>query len=76
MALENVGGLAMSIILSKLGPIDAASVASVSKRFRTWASDDDSLWSKFCSDDLDLDSPLDPDGNPVPSFKVSGVCFA
>lgn len=71
MALESVGGLAMHIILSKLGPNDAASVASVSKRFKIWASDDESLWSKFCSDDLELDSPIDPDGNPVPSFKIA-----
>lgn len=71
MALESVGGLAMHVILSKLGPSDAASVSCASKRFRIWVSDDDSLWSKFCSDDLELDSPVDPDGNSVPSFKIA-----
>ncbi|GFP95801.1 F-box protein skip16 [Phtheirospermum japonicum] len=69
MALETVGGLAMHIILSKLGPLQAASVACLSKRFRVWASED-TLWAQFCSDDLDLSSPLDPYGNPTPSFKV------
>nr|XP_027117529.1 F-box protein SKIP16-like isoform X1 [Coffea arabica] len=67
--LESVGGLAMHVILSKLAPNDAASVACVSRRFRTWASDDDSLWSKFCSDDFQLNSPLDPVGNPTATFK-------
>ena len=68
--LESVGGLAMHVILSKLAPNDAALVACVSRRFRTWASDDDSLWSKFCSDDFQLNSPLDPVGNPTATFKV------
>ncbi|KAK4489103.1 hypothetical protein RD792_004897 [Penstemon davidsonii] len=70
MALESVGGLAMHIILSKLGPTDTASVGCVSKRFRVWAFDD-SLWAQFCSDDLNLTSPLDPFGNPSPSFKAA-----
>ncbi|KAL3506765.1 hypothetical protein ACH5RR_032147 [Cinchona calisaya] len=69
MALESVGGLAMHVILSKLDPADTASVACVSRRFRTWASDDELLWSKFCLDDLDLKSPLDPLGNSTPSYK-------
>lgn len=75
MALENLGGLAMHIILSKLRPADTASVACVSRRLRTWASEDDSLWFKYCLDDLQFDSPQDPEGNPLPSFKVSGSFF-
>lgn len=70
MDLERLGGLSMHIILSKLTPQDAASVACVSKRFRNWSSDD-LLWSKFCAGDLDLSSPIDPLGNPLPSFKAS-----
>ncbi|OIT02365.1 PREDICTED: F-box protein SKIP16 [Nicotiana attenuata] len=70
MDLESLGGLTMHIILSKLAPQDAASVACVSKRFRNWASDD-LLWSRFCADDLDLSSPLDPLDNLMPSFKAS-----
>ncbi|KAK4718524.1 hypothetical protein R3W88_016862 [Solanum pinnatisectum] len=70
MDLERLGGLSMHIILSKLTPQDAASVACVSKRFRNWSSDD-LLWSKFCADDLELSSPIDPLGNPLPSFKAS-----
>ncbi|CAK9151924.1 unnamed protein product [Ilex paraguariensis] len=68
MGLESVGGLAIKIILTKLGPTESASVACVSKGFRVWASDD-SLWSIFCANDLDLSSPLDHLGNPVSSFK-------
>ncbi|XP_059632929.1 F-box protein SKIP16 [Cornus florida] len=70
MGLECVGGLAVHIILSKLGPADTAAAGCVSTRFRVWASDD-SLWSKFCSDELDLSSPEDPLGNPTPSFKAA-----
>ncbi|KAL2230397.1 UNVERIFIED_CONTAM: F-box protein SKIP16 [Sesamum indicum] len=70
MGLESVGGLAMHTILSKLGPLEAASVSCLSRRFRGWASDD-SLWAGFCSHDLDLSSPLDPYGNPLPSFKAA-----
>lgn len=69
MDLERLGGLTMHIILSKLTPQDSASVACVSKRFRNWSSDD-LLWSRFCADDLDMSSPVDPLGNPMPSFKV------
>lgn len=70
MDLASLGGLTMHIILSKLTPQDAASVACVSKRFRNWSSDD-LLWYKFCADDLDLSSPIDPLGNPMPSFKAA-----
>ncbi|KAA8531426.1 hypothetical protein F0562_006221 [Nyssa sinensis] len=68
MDLESLGDLAIHTILSKLGPTDTATLACVSKRFTVWASDD-SLWCKFCSEDLDLSSPEDPLGNPTPSFK-------
>lgn len=70
MGLESVGDLALNIILSKLGPEDTARVSCVSNRFKATASEE-CLWSKFYSEDLDLDSPLDPDGNLAPSFKVS-----
>ncbi|PIN04187.1 putative Mg2+ and Co2+ transporter CorD [Handroanthus impetiginosus] len=70
MGLESVGGLAMHIILSNLGPVDTASVACLGRRFRVWASDD-SLWAQFYSEDLNLSSPLDPNGNPAPSFKAA-----
>lgn len=70
MGLEDVGDLAMHMILSKLGPTEVAAVACVGNRFRYWASED-YLWTRFCSQDLNLSSPLNPSGNPSPSFKVS-----
>ncbi|KAL6532042.1 F-box protein skip16 [Orobanche gracilis] len=70
MGLESVGGLAMHMILCKLGPLEAASVACLSQRFRVWASED-SLWAQFCFRDLDLSSPRDPYGNPTASFKAA-----
>lgn len=73
MGLESLGGLAMHIILSKLNPSEAATVACLSRGFRGWVSED-SLWAEFCSVDLNLSSPLDPHGNPAPSFKVY-FCF-
>lgn len=75
ISLENVGGLAFHIIALNLGPSDAASVSCLNKRFKDWASDD-SLWSVFCSQELDLSSPIDPYGNPCPSFKVSLFDFS
>ncbi|CAI9771142.1 unnamed protein product [Fraxinus pennsylvanica] len=74
MELEAVGNLGMHIILSKLGPSDVASVSCVGKIFHVWASDD-SLWAKFCSFDLELFSPLDPHGNPAPSFKAAYLAW-
>ncbi|XAR54537.1 hypothetical protein NMG60_11029711 [Bertholletia excelsa] len=68
--MEAVGDLAIHVILSKLGPADAVSVACVNTRFRGWASDD-SLWSKFCADELHLSFPIDPWGNPTPTFKAA-----
>ncbi|XP_073029589.1 F-box protein SKIP16-like isoform X2 [Primulina eburnea] len=70
MGLEKMDGLAMHVILSKLSPLDVASFCCVSERLRVWASDD-SLWARFCSDDLNLSSPLDPNGNPTASFKAA-----
>ncbi|TXG72793.1 hypothetical protein EZV62_001372 [Acer yangbiense] len=69
MGLENVGDLALHVVLSKLGPKGTALVSCVNKRFKITASED-CLWSKFCSQDLDLHAPLDPNGNLAPSFKV------
>ncbi|XP_059432911.1 F-box protein SKIP16-like [Corylus avellana] len=68
LELEALGDLALHVILSKLGPKDTARAACVSNKLRSSASDD-SLWSNFCSQDLDLNRPLDPLGNPTPSFK-------
>ncbi|KAI3700856.1 hypothetical protein L2E82_45497 [Cichorium intybus] len=70
IGLESIGGLAIHIIVSKLGPSDAAAVACVNKRFKDWASDE-SLWSSFCAQELNLSSPIDPLGNPSPSFKAA-----
>ncbi|XP_075487671.1 F-box protein SKIP16-like isoform X1 [Primulina tabacum] len=70
MGLEDMGGLAMHVILSKLAPSDVASFCCVSERLRVWASDD-SLWARFCSDELNLSSPRDPNGNPTVSFKAA-----
>ncbi|XP_071691197.1 F-box protein SKIP16 [Rutidosis leptorrhynchoides] len=68
LGLESVGGLAIHIIVAKLGPSEAATIACVNKRFKDWASDE-SLWSSFCNQDLNITSPIDPNGNPCPSFK-------
>ncbi|KAI3832070.1 hypothetical protein MKX03_008949 [Papaver bracteatum] len=67
-SLEGLGELAIHEIVSKLGPKDAAILACVNKRFRVSASEE-IIWSKLCSQDLDLSSPTDPFGNPTPSFK-------
>lgn len=69
LEFEAVGDLALHVILTNLGPKDTARAACVSKKLRSSASED-SLWSKFCSQDLDLNQPLDPLGNPTPTFKV------
>ncbi|KAK9146119.1 hypothetical protein Sjap_006022 [Stephania japonica] len=67
MGFEELGD-ALNLIVSKLGPKDAAVLMCVSKRLLSLASDD-ALWLIFCSLELDLDSPQDPDGNPTSSFK-------
>ncbi|CAI9277818.1 unnamed protein product [Lactuca saligna] len=68
--LEIIGGLAIHVIVSKLGPSDAAAVACVNKRFKDWASDE-SLWASFCAQELKLSSPIDPLGNQCPTFKAA-----
>ncbi|XP_061947939.1 F-box protein SKIP16-like isoform X2 [Populus nigra] len=70
MGLDSVGDLALNIILTKLGPKETAKVSCVSKRFKDLASEE-SLWSLFCLQDLDLSAPLDHHGNPLPSFKAT-----
>ncbi|KAG6663865.1 hypothetical protein CIPAW_02G052100 [Carya illinoinensis] len=70
MGLDSVGDLALNVILTKLGPKETATAACVNKKLRSLASED-SLWFKFCSQDLHLNHPLDPLGNSTPSFKVS-----
>lgn len=69
IGIEGLGDLAIQVIISKLDPDDTAKVCCVSKKFRVWASDD-IYWSINCSNDLDISSPIDPFGNPLPSFKV------
>ncbi|EHA8589922.1 F-box protein SKIP16 [Cocos nucifera] len=68
VGLDGLEGLVLETILSKLEPVVVTTVACVSTRLRAAASDD-SLWRHFCARDLGLDAPLDPDGNPCPSFK-------
>lgn len=70
MGLDEVEDLAVHIILSKLESKDIAAVSCLSKKFRDSATDD-SLWLKFCSDELNLSLPIDHLGNPAPSFKAA-----
>ncbi|KAL2920917.1 F-box protein SKIP16 [Bienertia sinuspersici] len=70
IGIEGLGDLAIHVIISKLDPNDTAKVSCVSKRFRGWASDDH-YWFLHSSNDFDLSSPVDPYGNPAPSFKVA-----
>ena len=69
--LEGLGVPVLETILSKVAFSDAAAAACVSTTLRSVASDD-ALWRHFCARDLAVcDHPLDPDGNPCHSFKVS-----
>ncbi|POO03608.1 F-box domain containing protein [Trema orientale] len=70
MGLESLGDLELNIILSNLGAEDTARASCVSKKLRESASED-SLWSHICAQDLALSQPLDPLGNPLPSFRES-----
>ncbi|KAL8104374.1 hypothetical protein AgCh_028545 [Apium graveolens] len=70
MGIENVGGLAIYKILSKLGPRDTTRVGCVSRRFVECAFDE-FLWYQFCFQELQLSSPEDLLGNPTPSFKAA-----
>ena len=74
MGLESLGDLEYTIILSNLGPDDTARASCVNKKLRAYASED-SRWSHICAQDLGLSQPLDPLGNPVPSFKVFYFLF-
>jgi F-box protein 3 len=67
--LESMEGLALDTVISKAGPRPAAALACASKRLRA-AVADDSLWRRFCAEDLGLDAPVDPEGRPLPSFQV------
>ncbi|KAL6875645.1 hypothetical protein ACP4OV_013158 [Aristida adscensionis] len=68
--LESLAGLALDTVISKAGARPAAALACVSARLRA-AVADDSLWRRFCAEDLGLDAPLDPEDRPLPSFKVA-----
>ncbi|CAH8308985.1 unnamed protein product [Eruca vesicaria subsp. sativa] len=68
MSLEDAEDLVLHIILSKVGPENTARVACVSKRLHVSASEE-SLWSIFCSLDLNISTPLHPHGDYAPSFK-------
>ncbi|XP_044498604.1 F-box protein SKIP16-like [Mangifera indica] len=68
MGLESVGDLPLKEILSKLGPKHTAIVACFNRGLRNIASED-SLWRKFCNDELGLHSPVNLYGNSLPSFK-------
>lgn len=70
MGIESLGGLAIHKILSILGPKDTAIVGCVNHSFQDWASDE-SLWSRFCAQDLHLSLSHDPFGNLAPSFKAA-----
>ncbi|ONK77279.1 uncharacterized protein A4U43_C02F4910 [Asparagus officinalis] len=70
MGLEGLGDLILETIISKLDPENAASIACASTKLKA-AACDENLWRIFCARDFDLDSPLDPEGNPCPSFKVA-----
>ncbi|PWA55502.1 hypothetical protein CTI12_AA424690 [Artemisia annua] len=68
--LESLGHLETDIIISKLNPSDVASVACVNTHLKSLAYDD-SIWSSFCKQQLNLSSPIDPQGNLCPSFKAA-----
>jgi F-box protein 3 len=62
-------GLPLDTIISKAGARPAAALACASKHLRA-AVAEDALWRRFCAQDLGLEAPLDPEGHPLPSFKV------
>ncbi|KAK3414477.1 hypothetical protein EUGRSUZ_H00342 [Eucalyptus grandis] len=70
MELESVGDLALNLILTKLGPENVGRVACVNRKLRL-SADEEALWSRFCSEELHLSAPLDPRGDPLPSFKAA-----
>ncbi|XP_062182642.1 F-box protein SKIP16-like [Phragmites australis] len=66
--LESLEGLVLDTVISKAGARPAAALACASTRLRA-AVAEDSLWRRFCAEDLGLDAPLDPEDRPLPSFK-------
>jgi hypothetical protein len=70
--LESMEGLVLDTVISRAGARPAAALACASTRLRT-AVADDSLWRRFCGEDLGLDAPVDPEGRPLPSFQVRDV---
>ncbi|KAJ1275595.1 hypothetical protein BS78_05G146900 [Paspalum vaginatum] len=68
--LESMEGLALDTVISRAGARHAAALACASKRLRT-AVADESVWRRFCADDLGLEAAVDPDGRPLPSFQVA-----
>ncbi|AQK49557.1 F-box protein SKIP16 [Zea mays] len=68
--LESMEGLVLDTVISRAGARPAAALACASTRLRT-AVADDSLWRRFCGEDLGLDAPVDPEGRPLPSFQVA-----
>lgn len=63
-------GLALDTVINRAGARPAAALACASKRLCA-AVADDSVWRRFCAEDLGLHAPVDPEGRPLPSFQVS-----
>lgn len=74
MGLEDLGDLALNSIVSKLDAKDTVAVSCVSKKLRVSASEE-SLWLNHCTQDIGLSAPVDPRGNPAPSFKVGFLFY-
>ncbi|XP_016714063.2 F-box protein SKIP16 isoform X2 [Gossypium hirsutum] len=68
--LDGLGYLPLRIILSKLSPSDIIKVSCANKRLRGSASDD-SLWAQICYQELQLSTPQDDHGNPLPCFMLA-----
>ncbi|CAD6342883.1 unnamed protein product [Miscanthus lutarioriparius] len=63
-------GLVLDTVISRAGARPAAALACASTRLRT-AVADDSLWRGFCAEDLGLDAPVDPEGQPLPLSRFA-----
>ncbi|KAI4369228.1 hypothetical protein MLD38_017696 [Melastoma candidum] len=70
MEMEAIGELALHMVMEKLGPKNVGRVACVSRKLRDCAAEE-TLWSKFCLEELGISSPVGPGGDPTPSFKVA-----
>ncbi|KAK8307886.1 hypothetical protein V6Z11_D02G015700 [Gossypium hirsutum] len=68
--LDGLGFLPLHIILSKLSPSDIIKVSCANKRLRDSASDE-SLWAQICYQELQLSTPQDDHGNPLPCFMLA-----